>query len=623
MDPNKKIGLTKLQFKPGIVTDVTGYTNAGGWRDCNMFRFRFGLPQTIGGWSKLSVRTYLGTCRTMNCWTTLSNKTLLSIGTHIKYYIEEGGYFYDITPIRETQALNNPFNATNGSSIITVADVGHGASPNCYVTFSGASGLGPNVTASKLNKNHRILTVPNNDSYTIDVGVTAGASDTGLGGSVTAKYEINPGLDTEIGGYGWGSSTWGRGTWGSASDSATTGQLRIWHQDNFGEDLIMNVFNGGIYYWQASLGLSTNAVELASLSDDATCPTVAKQVIVSDRDRHVIVFGCDSGDGTMDPLLIRFSNQEDPFTWRTLATNTAGDLRLGSGSEILRAVETKREILVFTDASLHSMQWIGPPYTFGITQISGVVSLMAPLAAASVDDAVYWMGKNGFFVYAGSVNEIPCPVRDYVFNDINLGQSNKISCSHNDLYKEVWWYYPSASSSKCDRYVVFNYSENCWYYGEMSRSCFYHSPVQDFPVGCDESTSDTADNYLYQHETGTDADGVAINAYIESSPIELGDGDSFMFISRMIHDVSFTGSVITNPVAKLTVKTSAYPGADFNYTVESNTTRTAIVPIQQFTPYADIRLRGRQVAFRLEKDISGVALAMGTPRLELRADGRR
>jgi len=353
--------LQKLQFRPGIVRDLTGYTNEGGWRVSNLIRFRYGFPETIGGWAKYSTSQFLGTCRSMLNWNTLSGDNLLGMGTHLKYYIERGGQFNDVTPIRDTVVLSNPFTATNGSSVINVYDVGHGCEDGDFVTFSGAVSLGGNVTAAVLNREYQI-TLIDDDNYSIRVSVTANSSDSGKGGtSVTAQYQISVGLDTQVGGTGWGAGAWSRGTWGSATTLSAANTLRLWSQDNYGEDLVFNVRSGGVYYWDATTGLGTRGVTLASLSSDPTTPTKAFQVLVSDRDRHVIAFGANQGGSTaLDPLSVRFSSQEDPFTWTATATNTAGDLRLGSGSTIVKAIETKREILIFTEVSLYSMQYVGP-----------------------------------------------------------------------------------------------------------------------------------------------------------------------------------------------------------------------------------------------------------------------
>jgi len=400
--------LQKLQFRPGVVTDVTGYTNDGGWRDSNLVRFRFGFPQSVGGWEKIAAHLqFLGTCRSLLNWITLDGSNLLGLGTNLKYYIERGEEYFDITPLRATVTLSNPFTATSGLSTVNVYDVDHGCLNGDFVTFSGAVSLGGNITATVLNKEFEVTYIDANN-YRITVAATANGSDTGNGGSsVVAAYQINTGLDTQVGGTGWGAGTWGRGTWGSAATVSVGNTLRLWSQDNYGEDLIYSVRNGGIYYWYAATGLTVRGVSLSSLSTDPQTPNIAIQVMVSDRDRHVIAFGSNYGGNTaQDPLIIRFSNQEDPFTWTSTATNTAGDLRLGSGSAIIRAVETKREIVVFTDLAAYSLQFIGPPYTFGLQQLAAGISVIGYNGFAAVDDTIYWMGKSAVIAGAGGMATI-------------------------------------------------------------------------------------------------------------------------------------------------------------------------------------------------------------------------
>jgi len=612
--------LQKLQFRPGIVRDLTGYTTEGGWRVSNLVRFRYGFPETIGGWAKVSNDTFLGTCRSMLNWTTLSGDNILGMGTHLKYYLERGGQFNDITPLRATVTLTSPFTATNGSSVINVYDFDHGCTDGDFVTFSGATGLGGNVTNTILNQEYQITYV-DDDNYTITVSVTANASDTGNGGTVTAAYQINTGLDTQVGGTGWGAGTWGRGTWGSAASLSATNTLRLWAQDNYGEDLVFNVRNGGIYYWDASMGYSTRGVTLASLSTDPSVPTLAAQVLVSDRDRHVIAFGANQGGSTaQDPLLIRFSSQEDPGDWTPTATNTAGDLRLGNGSTIVKAVETKREILVFTDTSLYSMQFIGPPYTFGIQTISTNISINGYNSSIPIDDTVFWMGDREFYVYTGKTDPLQCPLKDYVFNDFNFDERDKVYAALNSEYNEVTWFYPSASSSENDRYVTFNYREQVWTYGNLARTAWLDHGVRQYP----QATS--VDNYLYNHEFGVD-DGsttpaTPLNAYIESSPLDIGDGNQFSFVRRIIPDVTFINST-NDPRLDMVIKTQNYPGSNYVAGSDSSVVRTATVPVEQYTQVSDIRLRGRSVILRIESNRVGTSWRLGSPRIEIQPDGRR
>lgn len=612
--------LQKLQFRPGVVRDLTGYTNEGGWRVSNLVRFRYGFPETMGGWAKYSTNQFLGSCRSMLNWVTLTGDNLLAMGTHLKYYIERGGAFNDITPLRGTATLSMPFTATDGSSVINVYAPAHDCTQGDFVTFSGATGLGGNVTASVLNQEFQITYIDDNN-YSITVSVVADSSDTGDGGTVTAAYQINVGLDTEVGGTGWGAGTWGRGAWGSATTLSAGNTLRLWSQDNYGEDLIFNVRNGGVYYWDATMGLTTRGVTLASLSSDSTTPTVASQVIVSDRDRHVIVFGANRGGSTaQDPLTIRFSSQEDPFTWTETATNTAGELRLGNGSTIVRAVETKREILVFTELALYSMQYIGPPYTFGIQLISNNISINGYNSTAAIDDTVFWMGDREFYVYTGKTDPLVCPLKDYVFNNFNFNERDKVFACLNSEYNEVMWFYPSANSPENDLYVCFNYKDQVWTYGSLARTAWLDHGVRQYP----QATS--PDQYLYNHEFGTD-DGstepaTPLNAFIESSPLDIADGDQFSFVRRIIPDVTFLNAT-NEPRLDLILKTQNYPGSNYQNGSDSEVVRTATVPVEQYTQVKDIRLRGRSIILRVESNRVGTCWRLGSPRIEIQADGRR
>jgi hypothetical protein len=610
-------------------------------------RFRFGTPEKIGGWQKLSASSFLGTCRALHPFVALDGTNFIGVGTNLKYYIEEGGGFNDITPIRATTSAGDvTFAATNGSSILTVTDSSNGADENDFVTFSGAASLGGVITAAVLNQEYQIVTIINANSYTIvarEVGslaeitvngayaatpIAANGSDTGNGGgSIVGTYQINVGLDTAVLGTGWGAGAWARGTWGSgASISAAGDRLRIWSHDNFGEDLIINARNGGIFYWDKSTNASAflPAVAISDLAGaDSTTPTIAKQVLVSDRDRHIIAFGCDPENdiGTQDPLLIRFSDQENPLVWSAQATNTAGDLRIGSGSEIITAVETRQQILVFTDRSLHAMQFLGPPFTFGINLISENVTIASPLSAIAVDDSVYWMGREEFYVYSGQVQKLPCSVRSYVFNDFNFSQTTKVTTGVNSSYSEIWWFYPSASSDSIDKYVVYNYSEQAWYYGNLNRTAWLDRGISQFPIAA------STDGFLYNHEFGQDdgsvSPAVSVDSYIESSQVTMGAGDNFVSLSRLIPDVTFVGSDAENPYVNMTLETRNFPGVDYTMTSSNPVTRSATVPVEQFTDQIHIRLRGRSFAFKIASDATGVDWRLGTPRVDARSDGRR
>ena len=628
--------LQKLQFKPGVNRETTSYTNEGGWFDCEKIRFRSGVPEKIGGWSKKSSKTFLGTCRALHSWVSLDGSVRTGVGTHLKYYINEGVDYNDITPIRATTTNGIVFAATNGSSIVTATDDNHGAVENDFVTISGAASLGGLVTAAVLNQEYQILTVPSANTFTFTakdtdgVTVTANGSDSGNGGSgVDGAYQLNVGLDNTVLGTGWGAGTWGRGTWDSAASLTNIANiLRIWTHDNFGEDLIINVRDGGIFYWDTSANANAydRAIALSAVTGANSAPTIAKKVLVSDRDRHVIAFGCDADEttGTQDPLLIRFSDQETATTWNATATNTAGSLRLGSGSEIVTAVETRQQILVFTDVSLHAMQFLGPPFTYGINLISENITIMGPLAAKAVDDFVFWMGLEDFYVYDGRIQKLPCTVKAYVFNDFNLFQKEKVFGAINSSFNEVWWFYPSADSDSIDRYVVYNYLEQSWYYGTMDRTAWMDRGINDNPVAAG------TDNFLYSHEFGLDdgstSPASAIPAYIESSQLDIGDGDKYVFIRRLLPDLTFDGSTASSPTASFTLKTRNFPGGAYDNSDASTVTQSAgatTTTVERFTDQVHVRLRGRSFALRVDSSGLAVQWRLGSPRVDIRPDGKR
>ena len=637
--------LSKLQFKPGVNREVTAYTNEGGWFDIDFVRFQKGFPAKIGGWQKSSSNSFLGSCRALHPWVSLSRDQYLGLGTNLKYYIDEGGFYNDITPVRATTSAGDvTFAATSGSSEVTVTDANHGAVVNDFVTFTDAVSLGGNVTANVLNQEYYVTEVVNTNSYKIVVReentpisditvngqltptlVVASGSDSGNGGSsVVGAYQINTGLNLEISGSGWGAGTWSRGGWGSSStDSVVTNTLRLWTHDNFGEDLLMNVRDGGIYYWDQTGTLSSRAVDITSLAGGTSVPTVAKQVLVSDRDRHVLAFGCDteSNPGVQDPLAIRFSSQESLTDWQTTAENTAGELRLGSGSEIVTAVETRQQILVFTDTTLYSMQFLGPPFTFGVNSLSENITIAGPNAAVAVDDNVFWMGQSEFYVYSGAVQRMPCMVRDFVFSDLNDGQIEKVNAALNTQHSEIWWFYPSANSDEVDRYVVYNYSEKVWYYGSMGRTAWIDRGIFDFPFAAN------TDGYLYEHEIGFD-DGTtdpvsAIPAYIQSSPIDIGDGEQFMFIRRMIPDVDFKNSTAILPETNITIDVKNAPDGTYSSSQTDVFVKTQAASVNARTEQLYFRLRGRQMRFKISSDELGVDWRLGSPRIDIRPDGRR
>jgi len=629
------MSLEKFIFRPGINREGTDYSNDGGWFDSNLIRFRKGLPEKIGGWAKNTLNTFKSTARALHAWVDLEITKYLGVGATWKYYVKEGDNFYDVTPLRVTTSAGDvTFSATNGSSTITVTDTSHGAVTNDFVTFSGAATLGGLVTAAVLNQEYQIDLVTSANAYTITAKdtdgdtVTANASDSGNGGSsVVGAYQINVGLDVYVESSGWGAGTWGAGTWGSSTAITSSNQLRLWSHDNFGEDLIMNVRAGGIYYFDisaATLG-TTRATPLTSLSGANLAPTIALQTLVSDIDRHVICFGADpisgsSRTGAVDPMFIAWSDQENAAQWEPLSTNTAGSFRLSAGSQIIGAIRARQETLVWTDTSLYSMTFVGQPFTFGVNLVNEGVGLIGPNAAVNTPKGIFWMDKKGFYTYNGTVQDIPCTVQDYVFSNLNEGQAFQVFGFLNKEFDEVGWFYCAAGETTISKYVVFNYEDSVWSIGELNRTSWVDEGIFDAPIGS-YTTSDVG--YLYDHETGNDADGSPMdNVYIESSDFALGNGEEFQAINKIIPDIKFTGSGGSGQTVNVVLKQRNYPGESLS--TDSTNTCTAT------TTKIDTRLRARQAALRIESDDdgslgvrSGVGFRVGAMRMDVRPNGRR
>ena len=693
------MALQKLQFTPGVFHDGSRYASSGAWSDSDKVRFRANMPEKIGGWQKAVIQQFLGTCRHMLPFSDLAGSFFLGVGTNLKYYIERGGTFYDITPIRLTVTQSNPFTTTNGSRTVLVTIPNHGAFNGDFVTFSGATAVG----GLTLNGEYQIVDSLTSATFTILAPSPASSTATG-GGSVTAVFQINTGLDATLYANGWGAGTWGgiisadsatftgsisgttltvssvvsgslavgklitgtgvsssppgssatyitalgtgtggvgtytvsvsqtvtsrtmsalSGTgWGAASNTQIAGtRLRLWSADNFGQDLVINPRDAAIYYWSNATGLGSRAVALASLPGASDVPAVARQILVSDLDRKIIAFGCsDIVTGVQDRLLIRWCSTEDPANWTPTETNSAGGIRIPSGSEFIGAVETKQEILVWADDSVHSLRYVGAPFEYSISRI-GMTTLAAPYAAIGANDVVFWMGANGFYQWDGRLAGLPCSVKDYVFNDLNWNQAEKIVSGSNMAFNEVWWFYPSLNSSENDRYVLYNYNEKVWSVGTIVRTAWIDRGIEDYPRAA------STDGYIYFHELGQD-DGSTnppspIVAYIESSPTEIGQGDQFGFVWRMIPDVDFRNSANPNATVNFVMKAQNYSGGNFTQTANNDTTLTATLPITQFTDQTFFRLRGRMLTLRVQSDELGVAWRTGIPRIDVRTDGRR
>ena len=620
--------LKKLLFKPGINREVTRYTNEGGWYECDKVRFRQGFPEKIGGWQRISASTFLGVCRSLWNWITLGGADIVGVGTHLKFYLEEGGVYNDITPIRATTAAGDvTFSATNGSATITVSDVGHGARVNDFVTFSGAVSLGGNITADVLNQEYQIVTVPSADSYTVTATATANASDTGSGGSsVVGAYQIRTGEAFAVPLLGWGAGGWGAGTWGTGGTS--TELIRLWSQSNFGEDLVFGFRGGDIFYWEADNGVGTRGVYLNSLAGASDVPTKQNILLVSDISRFVFCFGTnDVGTATLDPMLIRWSDQEDPVNWTPASINQAGSLRLSRGTEIVAAKQARQEVLVWTDSSLYALQYQGAPTVWGAQLVGDNISIASMNSVAFASGIAFWMGKDKFYMYDGRSQPLQCDVRRYVFNDFNTLQYDQVFAGTNESFHEIWWFYCSADSQVVDRYVVFNYLEQTWYYGTLSRTAWLDSGLRDYPLAA------TYSNNLVNHEEGTDDNEsgtpAAITATITSGQFDLDDGDRFAFIWRIMPDVTFDGSTAASPAATISLLPLANSGSGYkNPLSESGSnsgsvTRAAIVPVEEFTGQVNTRVRGRQISLRMESDALGVKWQLGSPRLDMRPDGRR
>ena len=627
--------LKKMVFKPGVNREVSRYTSEPGWYECDKVRFRGGYPEKIGGWQRISSSTFLGVCRSLSSWVTLGSIQYIGVGTHLKFYLEEGAAYNDITPLRATTSAGDvTFAATNGSSTLTVTDSSHGAVENDFVTFTGAASLGGTITAEVLNQEYQVAELVNANSYKITaknpstgVAVAANASDSGNGGSsVVGKYQITTGQAYEVPAVGWGAGTWGGGTWGTGLSS--TENIRLWSQAQFGEDLVFGPRDGPVYYWDATNGLSTRAVALTSLSGASDVPTTQRLVLVSDVSRFVFCMGTNVlGSGTTDPMLIRWSDQESVTNWTPAATNQAGDLRLSKGTEIVSARQSREEILVWTDSSLYSLQYQGPPAVWGANLVGDNVSIASQNAVAHSNGVSFWMGKDKFYMYDGRTQPLPCTVRRYVFDDFNTLQYDQVFAGTNEAFHEVWWFYCSDDSTTIDKYVVYNYLDKTWYYGTMARTAWMDSGLRDSPLAA------TYTYNLVDHEVGADdketGTTTAITASITSGQFDIDDGHRFALISRVMPDMVFEGSTATSPAATISLLPLANSGSGYNDpTSESGNssgavTRTATSPVEQYTGQIHTRVRGRQMSLKVESTAEGVRWQLGSPRFDMRVDGRR
>ena len=700
--------LQKFLFKPGVNRENTRYTTEGGWYEGDKVRFRQGNPEKIGGWTPFASGTFQGVCRSLWNWITLAGENLVGVGTNLYFYILKGGDYYDVTPIRKTITLTNPFTATNGSSVITVAETNHGCVDNDTVIYSGGGivGLGGNITAGVLTGTF-IITFVDDNTYTITVSATANATDVAGspgGGTVVTQYETNTGPAYQVPLVGWGAGPWGAGTWGNGQTTSTS--LQLWNQQNFGEDLIYGPRGQGVYYWSANVGyapiqitisiaapgvitlpagfsfpdgttisftstgalptgltvgqvyfvvnstggtfnvsltiagspittsggqsgtqrISQRGIDLAD-AGDADAPLFQNYILVSDTSRFVLVFGTnDYGQTFLNPMLIRWSDQEDPYTWTPQATNQAGSLQLSHGSEIITAVQSRQEIVVFTDSSLYSLQYVGPPFVWTAQLVADNVSIIGPNAAVIASGAVYWMGVDKFYKYDGRVQTLNCDLRRYIFNDFNKLQPQQVYAGTNEGFNEVWWFYCSADSTVSDKYVIYNYIENVWSYGNIGRTAWLDSGLLPLPIAA------TYDSELVQHEDGVDAyvlgTQTALSAYISSSEFDIGDGHNFGYVWRILPDLTFENSTSTPSGSAAAVAMTLYPlqnsGSGTGNLGSASVTKGATYNItEEYTGQVYTRVRGRQLIFKISSDQIGTTWQLGAPRLDIRADGRR
>jgi|TARA_X000001388_G_scaffold46397_2_gene33012 hypothetical protein len=618
------MALKKLTLKAGINRENTRYTSEGGWYDCDKIRFRQGTPEKIGGWRRISTNTFQGVCRSIWNWVTLGSQNLVGVGTNLKFYIENGGVYYDITPLRKPASnLTNPFAVTQGSTTVVVTDASGGYLAEDFVTFSNASAVG----GLTLDGEFQIVEILTTTTYSITASSAGQSSATG-GGTVSAAYQINVGPAFAIPLVGWGASAWGFGQWGTGSESVE--DLRQWSQANFGEDLIFGPRGGTLYFWDAdaSGGLNSRGVALSSVSGASNVPTIHNLTLVSDISRFVFCFGSNElGGTTLNPMLVRWSDQEDATNWTPSASNQAGDLILSNGTEIVAAKQARQEVLVWTNSALYSLQYVGAPAVWTAQLVGENISIASQNSVAYASGKAYWMGRDKFYVYDGRTQPLRCDLRKFIFNDFNTLQYPQVFAGTVESYHEVWWFYCSSESTVADKYVVYNYLDDIWYYGNMSRSAWLDSGLRNNPLGA------TYNYNLVDHEEGVDdeetANTAAIAAHVESAQFDLDDGHQFMFIWRVMPDISFDGSTINSPSASMSLLPLANSGSGYNDPLSeggsnnATVTRTATTPVEKFTGEVFTRVRGRQMAIKIESSATGVTWQLGSPRIDMRPDGRR
>ncbi len=638
-NPNRLWQFLKLQFRPGIVRDTTDYSGEGGWFVSQLVRFFSGYPQNIGGWVKAAPDAFYGVCRQMWNWVTTFGDNLLSLGTSDKLYLEVAGVYYDITPLRLTLVNPNTNNSINTTitSYTVVVNLGtvHGAADQSFVTISGSTAVG-GVPAAQINANHRI-TVIDTDSFSFTVATAATSTVASGGGTgITMYFEIAPGRAIAQNGYGWGVGTWGRDSWGTGTSEPLVLPQQDWWLDNFDNDLVASIRDGPIYWWERgtdtnpSTALATRAVLLSTLAtsdgfDPNAVPVKVMQTLVSQNDKHLIAFGAVPFGSTdvddFDPLLIRWADQDNPTQWTPDVTNSSGFLRISRGSRIVRALPTRQEILVWSDSNLYSLQFLGTTDVFGLQEYADTITIVSPRACATAAGITYWMGHGKFYTYTGRVDTLKCDLTDHVFQNLNYGQLDQIICGVTEEWTEVWWYYPSASSSYIDSYVIYNYKDQVWYYGMLERTTWYDTPVRQYVLATTYDP-DTDTGFLYNQETGMDADGAVMECYVQTNDFDIGDGYDFMLCTRLIPDVDFTGSTATTPEVTMEIRARDFPGTGFKSDAQ-DAQRVVQTSVDAFTGQVFIRARGRQMAFKVSSAQLGCRWQLGTPRLDVRQDARR
>ena len=644
--------LSKLQFRPGVNRDQTNYSNEGGWFACDKIRFRSGYPEKIGGWVKSTPTPFAGVCRNMWNWITTFSDNLLSLGTNAKLYIEAGGNYYDITPLRSVNpTLTTPStdnciqtSTTAPTTITVVIPAGHGTQTGNYVTISGVVGPVGGVAASQINGNHRV-TVLSSSTFTFPVTGPVTSNSAGGGGTaISISFEIDAGNPVPLNGYGWGTGTWGRSGWGLGSTSPVSQPQRDWWMDNFDNDLVANIRNGAPYIWQRgstvdpATSLSTRAITLQAYATANSyvandVPVKVMQLLVSQQDKHLIAFGAvpfgSTNANDFDPMLIRWASQDAPGNWTPTVTNTAGDLRISRGSRIVRALPTRQEILVWTDSHLYTLQFLGTTDVFGLQEYADNISIASPRAVATASNITYWMGQDKFYAYTGRVETLPCTLRNHVFQNLNFAQAEQIISGTNEQWNEVWWFYPTADSEVNNAYVVYNHLDRLWYYGSIDRTAWLDTALRRYPQAANTPVAvnnlgdvTVGDGYLYSHENGLDDDGAALSAYIESSDFDLGEGDQFMLTRRMLPDVNFDDSTANTPEVTLEVRTRNFPGSSLSNN-PSDAKLVMRTTVDTYTEQVFVRARARQMALKVISDQLGVQWQLGAPRLDMREDGRR